>query len=1525
MSAPFADFVVIENLNIYETAPIAALNLYDQVVDTYNDLTAVGTTRVRQALLEIYIINGEVDSILIVDPGFGYRVPPPVVIEGDGINAEAVATIDSQGRIVSVKVITRGRKYTAATAIVRQYSVLVNTDETTNGFWGIYAWDDDRRVFYKSRGQSYDTSRYGYPADWWADGYTEHSRVVAEIASVFEEPTLAVKIGDLIRVKEYGNGDWAVFKKVADGSINFLDNYLLVGRGTGTIQLSDALWNNAQSGVGFDNTASYDTKTYDLDNSRELRIILKNLKEYLFVGEYAGEWNKLFFTCVRYALAEQHYVDWAFKTSFLNATHKVGELKTKLNYKNDNLESYQEYINEVKPYRTTVREYISQYDKVDNSGAAIADFDLPPNYSKTERHAVPVTLTDETIQTYPWKWWLDNSGYSVTAIEISNPGSGYTQAPNVVVTGNGTGVVAKAYISNGTIAGIEVLNSGTGFTKAPIITLVGGNGSNVDTATAVAIIGDTKARTFNLGMKFDRFTKDGLFVNFEQSETFTANGYSSTFDLNYAPTRDKSKIQILKNNQLVLNNEYNITLYKSSTDTYSLLKGKISFIEVPVKGDIIVVNYEKNDALLDSVNRIEKFYAPEAGMKGKDLGQLMTGIDYGGVQIQGTTFDITGGWDALPWFTDNWDSVEAGADYYVVCDGSTSTVTLPYTPAAGQEINIYWKKSGTARLKSKNTIQTLGDAPYTTTSYESEVKEQPTIRVDDPAFNPSDDSSTVINPNAQMPTFYGNGVTNQIEIGQYLSTNDGDTLIFRPSTSDGAVIINDTNLVDTNISGGSTAALSINGPYTTATGTSAEDITIDGGKFAGPDQVPAPEENVPGQILESVSIKVFTTDASGSVPLQTRVLYSDGVQKTYSIGLPIFENNSLLVYVDKVKQEVGVDYIIDFTTNEITFIATPTADVTIELIAIGRGGVALIDYQEFVADGATSLYLTNANFADTSDVSVTVNGVYYPTGFINSTGIVDVDNKTLIQFGTTPSLNSIIKIVSIGAAAQTTGIVRVYQQELNYDGSSSSFEIANYVNIPNTSTMSSMVVEIDNVALQGIDTVYATYDGTTTNFTIATDPEEGPGAVLSTNLKVFVNNQLKVFVQDYVYDGSTKEVIITSALTVGDQIKIENDFRAKYAIVDNTIVFNQDVVDQLQENDDSTTKNVIKLTWFSEYPAMEMVSDEYTGGKINYQLGFVPLGVSYVWVYKNGIRLVQDKEFYVSVPRGVVYLKESSNNTDVIKVVLFGSKIYREPSGYEIHKDMLNVYHFKRFSKGSVKLASALNYYDQEIVVTDASDLATPNISRNLAGVVIINNERIEYLQKTGNKLLQLRRGVQGTAIAEVHATDSYVIDVGLPETIPYKENQEKYDFISDGSTLLIGPLDFVPVVGTRNSVWTRTTIPTEFGPCDQFEVFVAGKRLRKDPVALHIENNGPVSKATDIVEAEFSVNGADPYIRLTSLIDPVTGQQVKAGTRITVIKKVGSVWYEKGDTTVSRGVTLLENNTPIANFIAKKSTILPE
>jgi hypothetical protein len=70
-------------------------------------------------------------------------------------------------------------------------------------------------------------------------------------------------------------------------------------------------------------------------------------------------------------------------------------------------------------------------------------------------------------------------------------------------------------------------------------------------------------------------------------------------------------------------------------------------------------------------------------------------------------------------------------------------------------------------------------------------------------------------------------------------------------------------------------------------------------------------------------------------------------------------------------------------------------------------------------------------------------------------------------------------------------------------------------------------------------------------------------------------------------------------------------------------------------------------------------------------------------------------------------------------------------------------------------------------------------------------------------------------------------------------------------------------------------------------------------------------------LEAEFAVDGAASYIRLTTAIP--------AGTRISVIRRIGKVWYDRGETTASSGESLLENATPMAEFIAKRTTKLPE
>jgi hypothetical protein len=93
---PFIDQIDLSRLLSKEDPPSDLLNLYDEEIEQDIDLQNVGTVRVRQATLSANIIDGAIDTIDIINSGFGYKVSPPIEISGDGVNAEATAILDGQ-------------------------------------------------------------------------------------------------------------------------------------------------------------------------------------------------------------------------------------------------------------------------------------------------------------------------------------------------------------------------------------------------------------------------------------------------------------------------------------------------------------------------------------------------------------------------------------------------------------------------------------------------------------------------------------------------------------------------------------------------------------------------------------------------------------------------------------------------------------------------------------------------------------------------------------------------------------------------------------------------------------------------------------------------------------------------------------------------------------------------------------------------------------------------------------------------------------------------------------------------------------------------------------------------------------------------------------------------------------------------------------------------------------------------------------------------------------------------------------
>ena len=64
----------------------------------------------------------------------------------------------------------------------------------------------------------------------------------------------------------------------------------------------------------------------------------------------------------------------------MTAQHNVGDLKQKATFKNDNLSNYEDYIKEIKPFKSKIREYVSSYEKIEPTNTTLTDFDYPPRY-----------------------------------------------------------------------------------------------------------------------------------------------------------------------------------------------------------------------------------------------------------------------------------------------------------------------------------------------------------------------------------------------------------------------------------------------------------------------------------------------------------------------------------------------------------------------------------------------------------------------------------------------------------------------------------------------------------------------------------------------------------------------------------------------------------------------------------------------------------------------------------------------------------------------------------------------------------------------------------------------------------------------------------------------------------------------------------------------------------------------------------------------------------------------------------------
>jgi hypothetical protein len=138
---------------------------------------------------------------------------------------------------------------------------------------------------------------------------------------------------------------------------------------------------------------------------------------------------------------------------------------------------------------------------------------------------------------------------AIHAINITNPGSGYTSAPSVTITGDGTGCIATSYLNSaGGVDRIEVNDIGYDYTKASI-KLVGVSAS---TATADAVISPKGGHG-----------RDAVGELYSKTIVFHGN-LSKEKNKGFASTNDYRQVCIVKNPK-IYGKEVNIRSALAST------------------------------------------------------------------------------------------------------------------------------------------------------------------------------------------------------------------------------------------------------------------------------------------------------------------------------------------------------------------------------------------------------------------------------------------------------------------------------------------------------------------------------------------------------------------------------------------------------------------------------------------------------------------------------------------------------------------------------------------------------------------------------------------------------------------------------------------------------------------------------------------------------------------------------------------------------------------------------------------------
>ncbi len=514
------------------------------------------------------------------------------------------------------------------------YRYLVSDDARNRGLWSIYqviAGDfPGSRSLLLIRVQNFDTRQYWTRIDWYQAGYDPATRILLEVPVFSSLETLTVPVGSSVKVTANGQGKWEIYQLQTSG-------WIRVALQDGTVRFSDSLWDYELRRYGFD-VEVFDSQYFDQEPVIETRRVLEAINQELLIDDLLIERNRLLILMFNYILSEQLSPSWLTKTSLIDVDHTIRVLQPFQIYRQDNQDFVLEYINEVKPYHTQIREFGLIYRGSDIYLGNLTDFDVPAFWDASQNRFIsPVldntgtlsstssTPSDSAIwQTFPWNQWFQNYLLSIESVTVIEGGSGYTVPPQVDVTGQSQrpAVMTARINSAGRVTAIDIIDPGAGYSTTATIILSGGNGSG---AMAVAVMGNQLVRSITTVLRYDRYQYSSSITPWQAGRIYI----------------DGDRVR------------YADRVWQASSGDSA---GFTSQTFDPDQWTVVPA------ADLSGVDRTMGYYAPTASQPGLDLAQLMTGIDYPGVQVAAPDFNQNTGFDVGNYDINPFDNISFDAD-----------------------------------------------------------------------------------------------------------------------------------------------------------------------------------------------------------------------------------------------------------------------------------------------------------------------------------------------------------------------------------------------------------------------------------------------------------------------------------------------------------------------------------------------------------------------------------------------------------------------------------------------------------------------------------------------------------------------------------------------------------------------------------------------------------------------------------------------------------------------------------------------